>query len=429
MFIINRIYKHILLGSCVSEPSPQTRANPPANPLPAARAPGPSGEEAELSIGDIVDFVAAHYRQLLLAALLGGVVGFLGWQFLGSYQAELTLLNSNKVDATRGEGGLDLVSWRAIAQSLPNLADQIVQEGKAPEGSEALYRQMSEPAWWQKNAQPTYALSKADMKDLAAIGKELDGASTSILSITMGAAAQSREAALQNVRQAAHFMLSGGAYLQLRNVLNGYESEAIATRAEIDRQISATQIELAYLQARAVSLEGLLKRFPADQKQAGQVVDPKDSGAKYLPIGTQIIAVNTEIHQKRELLSRLGDRLTQIEITKRFLQEAIPRSRTQFDGVQLAGYLLELERGIRQSLPPADLKARLPLDLLRARVLIIKDRFSNGLQANTAPTAKKRGMVKSTAAGTALGLGLALMWLLGRALLRRARRDKGAAPN
>jgi hypothetical protein len=224
-------------------------------------------------------------------------------------------------------------------------------------------------------------------------------------------------------------MLSGGAYLQLRNVLNGYESEAIATRAEIDRQISATQIELAYLQARAVSLEGLLKRFPADQKQAGQVVDPKDSGAKYLPIGTQIIAVNTEIHQKRELLSRLSDRLTQIEITKRFLQEAIPQSRSQFDGVQLASQLLELERGIRQDLPPADLKARLPLDLLRARILTIKDRFTNGLQASMAPTAKKRGMIKSTAAGTALGLGLALTWLLGLALLRRASQDREAVPN
>lgn len=376
--------------------------------------------DAELSIGDIVDFAIAHFRKFLLAGILGGVLGFMGWYFLASYQAEETLVNSGS--------GLDLVSWRTIAQSLPNLADQIVQEGKAPEASQALYRQMSEAAWWQKNAQPTYALSKADMKDLAAIGKELDGAATSILSITMTSAGNSRQSALENVREASRFLLSGGAYLQLRNTLNGYESEAIATRAEIERQISANQIELTYLQARAANLDALLKRFPADHKVAGQVVDPKDSGAKYLPIGTQIIAVNTEIYQKRETLQRLGDRLTQMEIVDRFLQKALPQSQSLFDGVLLADQLLETEQAIRKSVPPTELKAILPLDQLRARLLTIKNRFTKGLEANTAPTAKKRGMIKATAGGIALAIILTLMGLLGGILLGRLRRDRLTAP-
>lgn len=372
--------------------------------------------EAELSLGELIDFGVAHYRKLILAGLLGGVLGFVGWHFLANYQAEQTLINSGS--------GIDLVSWRTVAQSLPNLADQIVQEGKAPQGADGLYRQMSEAAWWKKNTQPTYALSKADMKDLAAIGKELDGAATSILSITMTAAGKSPQSAVDNVRAASHFLLSGGAYLQLRNTLNGYESEAVATKAEIERQISATHIELGYLQERAVSLESLLKRFPADQKIANQVVDPKDSGAKYLPISTQIIALNTEIYQKREALQRLADRLTQMEIIGRFLKRAIPQSQSEFDGLLLADQLLETEGAIRKSLPPSDLKAMLPLDQLRARLLIIKNRFTKGLEANTAPIAKKRGMIKATAGGLAVAIVLTLVGLLGGALLTRLRKDQ-----
>lgn len=188
--------------------------------------------DAELSLGDIIDFGIAHYRKFILAGLLGGVLGLVGWHFLANYQAEQILVNSGS--------GIDLVSWRTVAQSLPNLADQIGHEGKAPQGAEGLYRQMSEADWWKKNAQPTYALSKADMKDLAAIGEEFDGAATSILSITMTAAGKSRQSALDNAREASHFLLSGGAYLQLRSTLNGYESEAVATKAEVERQISAT---------------------------------------------------------------------------------------------------------------------------------------------------------------------------------------------
>lgn len=401
------------------------KANAPVNQGAGTQAQEVAAQwDAELSIADIVDFAIAHYRKFIIAGCLGGVLGLVGWYFLASYQAELTLLNNNKTEYTRVESGLELVSWRTIVQSLPNLADQIVQEGKAPQESYALYRQMSEAAWWQKNAQPTYALTKADMKDLAAVGRELDGAATSILSITMTAAGKSRQSALDNVRAATHFLLSGGAYLQLRNTLNGYESEAIATKAQIEQQISAAQIELAYLQARAINLEALLKRFPADHKVAGQVVDPKDSGAKYLPIGTQIIALNTEIYQKRETLQRLADRLAQIEIVGRFLKQAIPLSQSQFDGLLLADRLLETGQAARKSLPPTDLKAMLPLDQLRARLLTIKNRFTKGLEA-TAPIAKnKRGMIKAVAGGVALGIALTLIGLLGGALLSRLRKGR-----
>lgn len=399
-------------------PQPRPKApsqfSEPAHP-PSGSPEQPASQEGQISLKEVIQFIWAHYGKLLLVTCLGGAIAAVAWFFLASYQASTTLQNGGQ--AARA---LDIVSWRTIVQSLPNLANQMVQDGKLPQDDIKLYRQMSDPLWWQKNVQPSYAISKADMKDLAAIGKDLDGASTQIVSITISAAGTSRQSAIDHVQEAKNFILTGSAYFQLRNLLNGYEGEATATRAELLRQISANQIELGFLQQRAQSLEGLLKRFPGDPKVAGQVVDPKDSGAKYLPISTQIIALNTEIYQTQETLTRLAERLTQIEIIARFLEQALPQAQTQLDGIKLANQLLGTEQGLRKSLPANDLKAQFPLDQLRARLLLIKNRFTNDLQANVAPSAKREGMIKSILGGAALALALTLIVLLGKALVRGA---------
>ena len=86
--------------------------------------------------------------------------------------------------------------------------------------------------------------------------------------------------------------------------------------------------------------------------------------------------------------------------------------------------LLEAEQATRKSLPPTDLKALLPLDQLRARLLTIKNRFTKGLEATAPITKNKRGMIKATAGGTALAIALTLIGLLGGALLGRLRKGR-----
>jgi hypothetical protein len=43
-------------------------------------------------------------------------------------------------------------------------------------------------------------------------------------------------------------------------------------------------------------------------------------GAKYMPLATQIIAINNDINQSKESLMRLRDRLTQIALVKVFFR-------------------------------------------------------------------------------------------------------------
>jgi hypothetical protein len=274
---------------------------------------------------------------------------------------------------------------------------------------------MSDDKWWQKNITPSYAISKADTKDLAGISKALDAASTTILSLTVTSSGKTKEASLDNVRAAAKFLRTGGAYLQIRNILNAYEAETISTVADIQKKITTTQIEMGYQQQRAKSLEELSKRYPSTSSVGQQVVDPKESGAKYLSITTQIIAANNDINQSEELLNRLEDRLTQLALVKSFLDEALPRIETTFDCLVLDKELLAIEAKLREKVVKDDSKRQEILDQIRSQLLLIQARFTKGLEANTAPTSSgKKGMIKSTAGGLAGGFFLVLILLLGQ---------------
>jgi hypothetical protein len=361
--------------------------------------------EGEISLLDIVTFVQESWKKLAIAAVVGAVLGFGSWFFLGSYQAELVLLNNN--------GGIDLVSLRSLQKSLPNLADEIIGESKVPQGQESLYRTLVTPDWWQKNLVPTYGMSKADTKDLASTAG-LESAGTSIVSLTLTAGGFSKEKAIEKVRSAKNFLLQGASYLAIKSLLNSQDAQLSSADADIAKKINATQVELGYQQERLKSLEGLAKRFPNEQKTISQVVDPKDSGAKYMPISTQIIAANTDINASKESLERLKDAQAQTAVLRTWVKQVAPLVEGSYEGLVLMKQLLDQESQLRATLDPKDPKAQAFVDGLRSTLIAMNVRFTRGLEMNTAPTASKKGMIKSTAGGLAGLFFLMLLVLLGQ---------------
>ena len=381
--------------------------------------PNSQTDESEISLLDIFNFMQESWKKLATAAAVGAVLGLSGWFFLGQYKAEYILQNNN----INGYA-LDLISWKTIQKSLPNLAAQIEDEGRAPENQAALYKTLANEQWWQKNVSSSYAISKTDTKDLASISKDLDLASTTILSLSISANGPSKEKSIENVRAVAKFLRSGGAYLQLRAILSSYESETIAAVADLQRRITTTEIEMGYQVQRAKSLEELHKRFPGGNNASNQVVDPKDSGAKYLPLATQIIAVNNDINLSKETLQRYKDRLLQISQIKIFLEEASPLAEKTFDGILLVDELLVIEAKLRAQLPQEGIKQQEVFDKLRTQLLSVKSRFTKGLDANTAPTAIKKGMIKMTAGGLAGAFFFMFLVLLGQRVLANVRSNR-----
>ena len=375
--------------------------------------------EVEISLLDIVNFLQGAWKKLAISAVAGAVLGISGWLVLGNYSAEYILLNNNN-----NSYALDLVSWKMLQKSLPNLADQIVSEEKIPEGQKSIYQEMTDVQWWQKNIVPNYALSKADTKDLAGISKDLDGASTTILNFTLIATGSSKEKALENVRAAAKFLRSGSAYLQLKSLLSGYETQTVSAAADLQQKITSIKVEMTYQQERVKNLEELLKRFPGGANVIQQVVDPKDSGAKYLPLQTQIIAANNDINSSKEALLRLQKRLAQLSLTKNFIDRAMPLQDQTFDGLALSSQLLAIEADLRANLSKDDANGQEFLDDLHSQLLAVQVRFTKGLEANTAPTVNRKGMIKATAGGLAAAFSLMLIVLLGQRLWQQVKGPK-----
>ena len=360
--------------------------------------------EAEISLIDIVNFLQSAWKKLVIAAVVGAALGLGGWFFLASYQAEIVLVNN---------GGADLVGLRSLQKSLPHLADQIIDESKVPQGQESLYRTLANPDWWQKNLLPTYGMSKADTKDLASI-TGLESAGTSIVSLTITAGGSAKDKSIDNALGAKNFLLQGAAYLAVKSLLSSQEATLTGADADIAKKMNATQVELGYQQERLKSLEALARRFPNESKVISQVVDPKDSGAKYMPISTQIIAANTDINGSKESLERLKDAQTQTAVLRSWVGQAAPIVEASYDGLVLIKQLLEQESQLRATLDLKDPKSLAFVDGLRSTLISMNVRFTKGLEMNTAPVSTKKGMIKTTAGGLAAALFLMLLVLLGQ---------------
>jgi len=359
----------------------------------------------EISLLDVMHFLSGAAKKLLIAAIVGAIVGLSGWLLLGKYTAELKLNNN---------GGIDLVAWRNLQKTLPNLAAQMVDGNTVPADQINIYRQMSEESWWKENLNPVYSINKNDLKEMVGqVGSDVT-ANNQILNFVVKASGDSQESALANIMCASNFIKGGASYITLQNWLTSLQMEMLGSDAEVQKKISATKIELQYQDHRLSTLESLLKRFPADAKLAQQVVDPKDSGAKYMPLSTQIVALNTDIANNKEALERLNDRMLQILVLKDFLQQALPLLKTQFDGIVLNDQLLDIEAAMRAKVDSQDLKGANYLNNLRVTLLANQAQFTIGLMQNSEPTVKKAGLLKFLFGGLLAGFLLMLLALGGQ---------------
>lgn len=386
--------------------------------------PESSQNKVEVSLFDIFDFVLGAWKKLAIAAIAGAFIGFFFWFLIVDYTAEVALHNNNK----NNDYAFNIISWRTFQRNLPRLAAQVVAKDQASENELPQFKLMRDDLWWKKNVVPYYALSKADITEMVSSNKDIDRAATTILSLTIQSSGTTKQKALEAVEVAAKFLRTGSAYLELRSLIAAYDSNVAAAKAEIDRKITSTEIELEFLNERSKSLEELRKRFPQGAGAYSQVVDAKDSGAKYLPIATQIIAVNNDVNANREALERLKIQLLQIQVKEQFLSQVRPLLQETSDGLTLVNQLLVLNTAQLQKVEPNKLVPLEELQRVRTELLAIQNRFTNGLEASVAPTVHKNGIFKSVISGLATTFFIMLFFLLSKKLLAQYKKLKSASP-
>ena len=358
----------------------------------------------DISIIDVIEFIQASWKLLLCAGVVGAVLGMASWVISPSYKAELILQNNDSFNIT---------SWRYVEKIFPALASEMLEKKLVPDDQIALFKKITSPIWWSKNVQVNFALTKNEAKDLIAMTRDSKIPSTSILSFSIIISAPSEAKALDEIRDVVKLIRNGGAYIDVRKLLNDYETMSLVQWASIQEKISASQIELAYLKERAKNLEFLKKSYPSTTHLSDQfLIEPKDSGAKFLPLSAQIIGINNEIYATKEGLERLNDQLNKIKIHKVYLEGAAPLIAGRYDGIAMIKDLLAFEERLRAKTAPGNIKALHSLDAIRNQLLNIEVKYSNNLSQNISPTIVKNSDMSKNAMFGFLIISFAMLAIL-----------------
>jgi len=362
--------------------------------------------EAGISLAQVIEFVSGEWKRLAVGAVVGLLLGVGGWALLASYKAEQILVN---------QGALGFLSWRSLQQNLPLLAAQLVEQKKVKPAEEAQYRVMSSSQWWAKNVVPTFSLSKADTKDLASVSKSLQDEASTILNLVVTAKGSSKEDALAHVATATNFVKQGSAYLSIKNLVQGWDYQILNTEASLTKKITDTEVDLRYLRQRAANLESMRQRFPQNVTVATQqVVDLKDSSAKYMPISTQLVAVNTDINNANEALERMRNEIAQTKVMAEFVVQAKPIVDMSADGLAVVDQLLEITKAMRASVQAGDVNADQQINNIEAELVGVRTNFQRSLDTDLIPQVSRSGVLQPAAGGLVGGGVLMLLYALGR---------------
>jgi hypothetical protein len=364
----------------------------------------------ELNLEDVFNFLYDHWKRLVIAALVGACLGLGGWFGFVSYKAESVLINN---------GAFSFMSWRGLQKNLPILASQIVETQQLTSEQEKQYRRLADAAFFQKNVVPTYSLTKADTKDIASISKELqEEGGTKILNLVMTATGSTKEVAESNVDLAIRFIKEGSAYLAIKNLINGYETKVLINDAEFQKKIIDAEVDLKFMSERAKNLELLRQRFPANVGVgSNQIVDVKDSNAKYMPISTQLVAINTDINNTLESLQRTRNGLLQSKFLRDFVTQAKPVVSAGSNGLALVDALLKIEIDLRQTVKADDINGLQILNDIEADLVTMRTHFTKGLESDILPQLTKPSPILFIAGGLFVGAFLQLLFVLIRKVI------------
>lgn len=263
----------------------------------------------EISAKEIVEFAKEFHKRILLLGLVGFILGGVYVGIFGDYTATVSLANY---------AGIDIPRIKYLQTALPKL-EQEYQRTKANEENQFL----ASDRFWERSIKSTILLTKADGKELLDTSA-LNAAASKVSLIQLSVRAKTGDLAERKLQKVSQFFIDGSSYIELRDLVRTYELKVISIDSTLKKKISSAEVELEYLQKRIKSLNELKGQYPNNVANFGQVLDAKDSGAKYLPITTQIVAATTDANNLRESLARYKDEENQNTIYKAFVSRAKP---------------------------------------------------------------------------------------------------------
>lgn len=385
---------------------------------------GLGAEGGEADFWQMVELFSVHVKSLVLAGLVAAALGWGCWFALTPWNAVQVISVAkfgNEISS------VDYVTWRRLAQNLPLLARQQLDSGRIRDASRAAsFVLFADPAWWAQSVAPNYLLTKADVRNLATVSKQMqESVSDAILSISVSGKGRDSEELARRLELTADFIQQGAAYLAVQSLLAGYQFE-LSQAEEVRRQILLNEVELGYLHERAAKMEKLRARLLHPKGSVSrQSREVGGDGFNDVPLEPQLIVdsrlvgIHADIHGLEEKNQRLHERLAQLELKERFLKSAFPLFESEANGLLLIEQLLNTLPMKEKSDIAGD--HLLTAASIRHDLAAIQVRYSDGLKKQPISKLTRPGPLPLVLGGGAVGALLMFLWVFMRESWRRNR--------
>ena len=380
-----------------------------------------SMNQDEISFSDVIAYLEAHGRWLLLGGLCGPILALVSAVALSQYKADIVMDNL----FVGGNQGIGFTEWRSLSETLPIIAGQIFEDRKAAGEDIEDERFLSSPEWWSKHAVPTYGLSKTDTKNLAAMEDDLKGQSTRIVNVKISAEGPTKPLALKRAETTVEYLRRTSLFLRLKTLLNAYQTEAKLQKVGLEKDLIDRDIELRFLEERIQSLEALMMSQTNKNDGGKIIVDVRNGEAKFLPLDTQLNALKLEVDSLKESRKRLEEAFVRNDLLDRFVVEAKPTldENKAADGLSLLKKLQVIYDGLSVEIPQSDWVRRSAVERIHGDLVAIESRFSTQMPELSRSVQRKIPFLPAIMGGAFGGLLIALLTTLFMARYRRYQLD------
>lgn len=349
----------------------------------------------EITVSDIILFLKKYTNHILLATLIGATLGFASFFHMGRFSASAVLMN---------DGSIDFILLKRLQSELPRIAELNYQTKK-----EQYLNQISNDEWWKKNFKPTYAITKIDVKDF-----ELNSKDNRIVSFILNTNHNSEESARTTLIKIIEFFKENSSLIVIKDLFQRYKIEIETRSTELEKAEQNALVEINYIKSRIKNLEELKTRFQQNSTIiSSQFLDPKESGSKYLPINTQLIALYADMAALNENIERIKDEKSILSLKNKIHERFVASLNNGTNGFIFMSHVIDeiyLEIKNNREKYPEDMRNAMALKVIQAEIVSIQSRFKSGLSERNPIQINNNSFGKNLGLGSAIGLLIGLIF-------------------
>lgn len=386
------------------------------------------------SLYDILKYISDRWMFYLAGALLGALVA-LGISIANTTYTATVLLGVNRSfdvlppaadDTEQQSVPFDFIVWRATEKQLVDFMQEVAAN-KNP--TNALMHDIASSMsaqWLSQHVTPVKFLSTNEGKEILGINSMIIGRSrpseesqslkfleraiaesTRISALNVTQTAKTKEEAIARADAAAEILVNAFAILRYRALIQSKVTSLLSADLRLASELGILKLKLTALETRRNKLLKLNQEFPSQSTQSVAITD--ETLSKYLPIPTQLVAINIEIDQVTEQLVVVTQVQEKNALIKTFSNEAQKILSQQFIARNAIKQLLNAEATMREKISKSDRNSLMTLDSLRAQLLL--SQFINNSQIKVSPAFISQAPMplKLSIKGAWLGLALALL--------------------